>query len=161
MNKKEETVVDILDKHFEKKSIKKPIKKSIDKKDIKKLENTVIKSIHKPEIEKPVKTSEEKTPEIEYIIKKTTKFDLNWFYLKKLFVKFERWLISPYTKYTIWFNKKFNNPVIETHFLNTELLPIKEDIKPQSPVIIYQKKKLLEKNKKKPIDKLEIIRSDK
>jgi hypothetical protein len=84
-----------------------PSIKPISKKAIKKIEkdavNLAIPAKHNIPVEAP-------TPEIEFVLKAVTRYELNWFYFKKLFVKFEKWLISPYTRYEVWFNKSFNTP---------------------------------------------------
>jgi hypothetical protein len=101
-----------------KKTIEKiAIPKTIEKKPkpvkpaVKKEQEKILKDIKKIEPQKEVKPIIiEKTPEIEYVIKTVTKYDLNWYYLKEKLVKFKKWCLKPYTLYANWFNKKFNKP---------------------------------------------------
>jgi hypothetical protein len=83
----------------------KPIKKSV-----KKLQDKVLADIKKQEFIRPSVLIPEKTPDIEYVLTTTTKFDLNWYYLKERFIALKRWLLSPYRRYENWFNESFNKP---------------------------------------------------
>lgn len=81
------------------------------KKETKKEQEKIVKQIKENEPKKEVKQPiTEKTPDIEYVLKTVTKYDINWYYLKEKLVKFEKWLISPYTRYANWFNRSFNPP---------------------------------------------------
>jgi hypothetical protein len=106
-----------------KRPIKKPAEKIIEplpmekpkpkpiKKELKKEQEKIVQAIKNLEPEKPeIKLENIKTPDIEYEFKKVTKFDLNWYYLKEKFVRFKKWLGTPYRMYVAWFNKKFNSP---------------------------------------------------
>jgi hypothetical protein len=121
------------------------VKKSLPQKDKKKIEKDAVK-LAVPEKHKI--SEEPPTPDIEYIITSKVRYDINWFYLKKLFTRFEKWLISPYRRYEKWFNATFNNPKLEEV---VKSLPLKEE-----KIIIKWK------GQKKP-EKLEdiIFRSDK
>jgi len=70
---------------------KKPLKK------MSKEETKIVEVIKKQEVVKS-QIKKEPLPVIEFTIKETTKFDLNWFYFKKLFLNFEKWIGAPYTK---------------------------------------------------------------
>jgi len=119
------------------KPIKKPMKKS---------ELDIIKTLQKEVKPQPiVNIQSDIHPDIEFIIKSNSKFDLNWYYIKEIFSNFKKWVFSPYTKYANWFNKKFNSPKISSLALN-ELSPeyqdngieelyekIKKDFKPDIP----------------------------
>lgn len=90
--------------------MEKPAPKPV-KKEVKKEQEKIVKAVKALEIPKePIKIEVVKTPDIEYAFKTVTKFDLNWYYLKEKFIKFKKWLFSPYTIYSNWFNKKFNSP---------------------------------------------------
>lgn len=81
------------------------------KKEVKKEQEKIVQAIKNLEPKKPeIKLEPTKTPDIEYEFKKVTKFDLNWYYLKEKFIRFKRWLGTPYRIYVTWFNKKFNSP---------------------------------------------------
>lgn len=80
------------------------------KKEVKKEQEKIVKDIKKIETVKEIKVIPEKTPEIEYVIKTVTRYDLNWYYLKEKLVAFKKWLLTPYRLYANWFNKKFNKP---------------------------------------------------
>jgi hypothetical protein len=81
------------------------------KKEVKKEQEKIVKQIKENEPKKEVKQSiPEKTPDIEYVLKTVTKYDVNWYYLKEKLVKFEKWLLTPYTLYANWFNRSFNPP---------------------------------------------------
>lgn len=96
------------------------------KKEVKREQEKIVKAIKSIEPVKPeTKIEVIKTPEIEYEFKKVTRFDLNWYYVKEKFVKFKKWLISPYRHYENWFNKTFNSPSDKDV---KELLEIFEDI---------------------------------
>lgn len=127
----------------------KPIKVKPVKKPMKKAELDIIKTLKK--VEKPQLASDIKSevyPDIEYIIKENSKFDLNWYYIKELSSNFKKWILSPYTRYANWFNNKFNTPKISSLALN-ELSPeyqddnienlyeeIKKDFKPDIPKLM-------------------------
>lgn len=83
----------ILDKHFERKETP---KKKISKKE----ETKIVKQVKETEAKKEEKKEEEilLPPKVVHELRRTEKFDLNWFYLKKRFVAFEKWLSTPYTK---------------------------------------------------------------
>lgn len=83
----------------------KPVKKTV-----KKLQEKIVKDIKKIEPEKIEKVELPiKTPDIEYVLRSTTKFDFNYYYLKEKLMKVKRWILSPYRLYEVWFNKTFNN----------------------------------------------------
>lgn len=120
------------------------------KKEVKKEQEKIVKAVKALEAPKePVKIEIVKTPDIEYEFKRVTKFDLNWYYVKEKFVRFKKWLFSPYTLYANWFNKKFNSPTDDDVKELMELMDnlpqlekqIKEDIdvknlvQPQRPII--------------------------
>lgn len=104
---------------------------------VKKLVDDVKKEIKTP----VVNVLNIKTPDIDYTIKETTRYDINWFYLKEKFIRFKRWCFTPYTRYTVWFNRIFNTPKKE---------PVSQKV--SDTVIIHQKKK---------VDRPEIYRSEK
>jgi len=101
-----------------------PIKEDLKKEIKKKPDKKIMEIVKKIDFSKPlqeetkkeivdrveeIKTEEKiKRPYIEYSNKETTRYDLNWYYLKEQYVNFVRWLWSPYTHYVIWFNKTFN-----------------------------------------------------
>jgi hypothetical protein len=111
-----------IEKDISIKDKKKPIIKKADKKEGEKLKKVVIKEIKEENENRPEAPVEIiKTPDIEYIITETTKYDVNWFALKQMFVKFERWLISPWTKYKRWWNRVVNH-IIEEDWKTTDNL---------------------------------------
>jgi hypothetical protein len=148
----EDLLKDAEEKEKPKRATKKPIEKfskplsmeipeekpklKVVKKPTKKAEEDIIKTLKKIEPKKEeIIIPVEKTPDIEYIIKETSRFDLNWYFIKEKFIRFKHWLISPYTRYVNWFNKKFNSPKV----LKEEIFPenvedlyeeIKKDFKP-------------------------------
>jgi hypothetical protein len=90
------------------KVIKKPVTEK-QKKDIKKVSEVVKKELPKtviPEIKEIPK------PKIDYTIEETTMYGVNWFYCRKLFIKFCNLLVYPYIYYAAWFNRTFNRPKI-------------------------------------------------
>jgi len=119
-------------------------KKSLDlkkDKETKDLEKKAVELAPKPKpapIEKPVKT-----PDIEFVLRSTTKYDLNWYYMKEKFVALKKWILTPYTLYANWFNRSFNTPkpkqVIKTNEeVNYEQLKdLFEEIKPELTQKIY------------------------
>ena len=86
------------------------VKRIKNKSAVKKLEEDIKKEIIKPPV---VNVLNIKTPDIDYVIKEVTRYDLNWYYIKHKFTLFKRWLFSPYTRYVNWWNTKFNIPVIK------------------------------------------------
>jgi hypothetical protein len=148
----DDEIEDLLKEEKPKRITKKPIEKiskplpmeiseekpklKVVKKSTKKAEEDIIKTLKQIEPKKEeVIIPVEKTPDIEYVIKETSRFDLNWYFIKEKFIRFKRWLISPYTRYANWFNKKFNSPKV----LKEEIFPenvddlfeeIKKDFKP-------------------------------
>lgn len=94
MPSKKSSAEEILDKQFERKP-----RKRITKKEEKKI---IDDTKPKEEIEKTIKKLEHIEPIkpliVDYEMKRTTKFDLNWFFIKKRFVDFEKWISAPYTK---------------------------------------------------------------
>jgi hypothetical protein len=118
----EKSPEEILDKKFERKEAKKTIKKP-PQKDIKKLEKIVKGEVQKAEKEIDKIVIEKHEP-IEFIIKETSYFKLNWFYLKTVFIHSKKFMLSPYHRYVNWWNKKFNTPKLskEDLFLKKELL---------------------------------------
>lgn len=132
-------------------------KKSLDSKKDKESKELVKKAIDlapKPKpapIEKPVKT-----PDIEFVLRSTTKYDLNWYYLKEKFVKLKKWVLTPYTMYANWFNKSFNTPksvqIIKTNeeVDYEQLKDLFEEIKPELTRKIHSdiNKKIAERTRK-------------
>lgn len=86
--KKDESVTEILDKHFERKSDKK-IK-------TKKLEKQVIKETKKTELVIENKSIPVRNDKIEFTITETTYFRINWFYIKTVCIHIKHILLSPY-----------------------------------------------------------------
>jgi hypothetical protein len=77
---------------------------------VKKEQEKIVEDIKNLEPKKEKTVVIEKTPDIEYVLKTVTRYDLNWYYFKEKLVAFKRWIFSPYTRYANWFNKKFNKP---------------------------------------------------
>ena len=77
---------------------------------VKKEQEKIVEDIKNLEPKKEKIIVIEKTPDIEYVLKTVTRYDLNWYYFKEKLVAFKRWIFSPYTRYANWFNKKFNSP---------------------------------------------------
>jgi len=61
----------------------------------------------------PREEHNEPTPEIEYVIRSSSKYDLNWYYAKEKFIGFKNWLFTPWRMYSNWWNKNFNTPKIK------------------------------------------------
>lgn len=112
---------EILDTKFERKDIK--IKKKTSKPETKKLEKIIKGEIQKAEKEID-KIIIEKHEPIEFIIKETSYFKLNYFYLKTVFIHSKNFILSPYRRYEKWWNNKFNTPKLskEDLLLKKELL---------------------------------------
>jgi hypothetical protein len=77
---------------------------------VKKEQEKIVEDIKNLEPKKEKIVVYEKTPDIEYVLKTVTRYDLNWYYLKEKLMAFKRWILSPYTMYANWFNKSFNKP---------------------------------------------------
>lgn len=180
------TSKEILDKQFEKKSSKSSKTKSFA--DKKRLEKQVIKEIK--EKEKPVKEIKEEIqkPQIEFIIKKTSYFHPNWFYIKTVFINCKNFIFHPIKFFKKQSAHKIhleNNKIVDTQFLQSdETLPrdtdvllfddneklYEEIIKPHFSIETLEIKKMDDKVLDKPhfpegkraINKMfEIVRSDK
>jgi hypothetical protein len=104
--------------------IKKPEikpKKVIAKKEVQKLENIIKKEIlHKKPIEKI------ESPEIVYTQKEKTYYDLNYFYLGRIFRSIMYFF--SYKHYTDWFNKTFNASKIELPKFDERILDDNEEL---------------------------------
>lgn len=62
----------------------------------------------------------EKNPEIEFVLRTYTKYDVNWYYLREKFVALKRWIFSPWRRYSDWWNRKFNSAQVkEKELLST------------------------------------------
>jgi len=83
---------------------KKTNKKAIDK---------IVADVKKQNPQKVVEVADEPSPDIEYVLKTHTKYDLNWYYVKEKFVRLKRWIFSPWRMYVNWWNKKFNKAVVK------------------------------------------------
>jgi hypothetical protein len=89
----------------------KPIKPV--KKEVKKIQNKIVKDIQNHEPQNEIKEIvKEKTPDIEYVLKSVTRYDLNWYYLKEKLMKFKKIILTPYKLYENWFNRNFNKSKI-------------------------------------------------
>lgn len=163
--------IEQLVKDAEKRTVKRPIKKPVEKVEPIPMEKPKPKPIKKEalveqvKIMKAIKKQEQpkpeiidvsiKSPEIEYTIKTMTRFDLNWYYMKEKLMKFKRWILSPYTLYSNWFNKKFNSPkpVKEENIFPEDIEDlyeeIKKDYKPNIPEMM-----------KKHTAKLPVVKED-
>lgn len=161
-----------------------PVEKT--KKKLSKTEIKIVEDVKKLTPIKEHKKEEIKVlPVIEFEIRKTTKFDLNWFYFKKLFINFEKWISAPYT-YAFWEKrgfKKKEKTVTITNSINNEIIiekvkELKEEInkpltvnhwdvdKPLSPEEIQRIRKIREllKDFESPVSKeykKQIFESDK
>jgi hypothetical protein len=124
------------------------------KKEVKKEQEKIVKQIKENEPKKEVKQPiPEKTPDIEYVLKTVTKYDVNWYYLKEKLVKFEKWLVSPYTRYANWFNKKFNSSKIEVG-LKHDLVTVEdlyEDLPEMERKIHLEVNKIIKENVQKEL----------
>lgn len=89
-----------------------------------------------------------KSPDLEYILKETTRYDLNWYYMKEKLVAFKKWFLTPYTLYANWFNKKFNSPKIVKSVPEIEM---EEDFESMEDIF--------EKVKQEKIEPLKIARA--
>lgn len=90
---------------------------------IKKEQEKIVEDIKNLEPKKEKIVVYEKTQDIEYVLKTVTRYDLNWYYLKEKMMGFKRWILSPYTRYAKWFNKKFNKPKIVIPEYDKRILP--------------------------------------
>jgi hypothetical protein len=90
---------------------------------VKKEQEKIVEDIKNLEPKKEKVVIIDKSPEIEFVLKTVTKYDLNWYYLKEKLMAFKRWILSPYTRYANWFNKKFNSPKIVIPEYDKRILP--------------------------------------
>lgn len=174
--------VEALVKDAEKRTVKRPIKKPVEKIEPIPMEKPKPKPIKKEvmvelvKIMKAIKKQEQpkpeiidvpiKSPDIEYTIKTMTRFDLNWYYMKEKLMKFKRWMFSPYTLYSNWFNKKFNSPkpVMPQH--DKRILPkLDEGIFPEGVEDLYEEikkdyKPNIPEMMKKHTAKLPVVQED-
>lgn len=93
-----------------------PTKKISNKESKKMLKQAVELLPPSQEVKRPV----QKSPDIEFVLKTYTKYDINWYYLREKFVALKKWIFSPWRRYSDWWNRKFNAPVVkEKELLNT------------------------------------------